>query len=91
MGIFRACLLYKVDKMDEEEKFIIEVIYLGQTMPVSWYAGTPESDVKDAIVCACDCIIDDGFQLYDRAGLPVHISGIQSGEMYRLDQGAANE
>ena len=79
--------IFESDLEAEIEKSTIEVEYEGRVYTVSWYSGLSESDVKEAIVCACDAIMDSGFQLYDANGHPIPISDLISGERYQLQPG----
>lgn len=79
--------IFESDLEAEIEKSTIEVEYEGRVYTVSWYSGLSESDVKEAIVCACDAIMDSGFQLYDANGHPIPISNLISGERYQLQPG----
>lgn len=47
--------------------------------PVNWYEDTPMSDVKEMIICACDSIIDSGFELLSPDdGQPIDINKISN-------------
>jgi hypothetical protein len=54
---------------------------------VAWYDDTPEADVKEAILVACDSIFDQGFTLVNSGGESVHFSQVISGERYTLAPG----
>jgi hypothetical protein len=49
--------------VEDIEKKIIYVYHKGEKNIVAWYADTPASDIKEAILCACDAIMDGGFIL----------------------------
>ena len=70
-----------------EDKCKITVEYLGEQYTVSWYRGMDSSDVREAIMCACDCIVDAGFKLIDSGGFPVPIEALQEGEIYTIQPG----
>lgn len=59
-----------------EDKFAITVEYDGKKTQVSWYKGMNSTDIEDAILCACDSIIDQGFTLTDSSGFPVSFGEI---------------
>jgi len=72
------------------DKSRVTVIFEGQEHIVSWYEGTPSSDVMEAILCACDCILESGFELIDSDGKAVDFHApnpIKSGETYHLYKG----
>ena len=70
------------------DKMTINVQHQDTTFTVSWYADMSERDVREAIVSACDSIIDSGFQLFDGSGMPVAITEVRSGETYLLQPGS---
>ena len=77
-----------MDSLDiSDEKCTISVDYEGQTYKVSWYRGTDYRDVKEAILCACDSIIDSGFTLLDSNGHPSSIEHLRDNEHYTLIPG----
>jgi hypothetical protein len=49
--------------VEDIEKKIIYVYHKGEKNVVAWYADTAASDIKEAILCACDAIMDGGFIL----------------------------
>ncbi|CAD7951992.1 unnamed protein product [Amoebophrya sp. A120] len=51
--------------LEDHEKHTITVYYKGEKNIVTWYAdGTmSKRDIQEAILCACDAIIDGGFVL----------------------------
>eukprot|EP01069_Polyplicarium_translucidae_P008298 Polyplicarium_translucidae@DN3211_c0_g1_i2.p1 len=51
------------NQFEEAAKTCVLVIFNNQKTPVSWYADLCPSDVREAILCACDAIIDRGFHL----------------------------
>jgi hypothetical protein len=76
---------------DDCLKKSIVVKFNGLEFPVSWYADTENRDVKDAVLCACDSIIDSGFELVDPDGNQVDFSKLTQlpgeGEIYHLYEG----
>lgn len=70
-----------------DEKCTITVEYEGKSTTVSWYKGLASEDVKEAIVCACDCIIDSGFTLANLDGYPVSYDDVRNGERYIIKPG----
>lgn len=85
--IIKMLNIFESESDAENENSTIEVEYEGRIYSVSWYNDVSEEDVKEAIVCACDAIMDSGFQLYDANGLPIPISNLASGERYLLKPG----
>lgn len=49
--------------VEDIEKKTIYVYHKGEKNIVTWYADTPAADIKEAILCACDAIMDGGFIL----------------------------
>lgn len=49
--------------VEDIQKIMIYVYYKGEKNIVGWYADTRPSDIKEAVLCACDAIIDGGFVL----------------------------
>jgi len=49
--------------VEDIEKTVIYVYHKGEKNVVAWYADTRASDIKEAILCACDAIMDGGFVL----------------------------
>ena len=77
------------DKEDDGKKHVT-VKFDDQDHYVSWYEGTDSSDVMEAILCACDCILESGFELVDSDGKAVDFhkpNSIKSGEIYHLYKG----
>eukprot|EP00826_Nyctotherus_ovalis_P005008 TRINITY_DN11111_c0_g4_i1.p1 TRINITY_DN11111_c0_g4~~TRINITY_DN11111_c0_g4_i1.p1 ORF type:complete len:450 (+),score=150.51 TRINITY_DN11111_c0_g4_i1:115-1464(+) len=75
---------------DDDGKRRVTVKFEGQDHVVSWYEGTASSDVMEAILCACDCILESGFELVDSDGKTVDFhksNAIKSGEVYHLYKG----
>jgi len=48
---------------DFSDKITVFINLKEEKFTVSWYKDTSAEDVKEAIICACDCIIDSGFSL----------------------------
>lgn len=48
---------------EDLEKKTIYVYHKGEKNIVSWYTGLTPADIKEAVLCACDAIIDGGFVL----------------------------
>ena len=70
-----------------EEKHSIIVEYEGNETQVSWYKGQESKDIEEAIICACDSIIDQGFILKDSSGFPTLIGQVTPGEKYYMVPG----
>ena len=70
------------------DKMTITVQYQGTDFTVSWYSDMSERDVREAIVSACDSIIDSGFQLFDGTGTPTTIAEVRANEIYLLQPGS---
>jgi len=51
--------------LEEHDKKRVTVMLKGEKTPVSWYSDTAVDDVKMAILCACDAIMDGGFSLQE--------------------------
>eukprot|EP00922_Rhytidocystis_sp_ex-Travisia-forbesii_P006248 GHVS01009054.1.p1 GENE.GHVS01009054.1~~GHVS01009054.1.p1 ORF type:complete len:1032 (+),score=217.95 GHVS01009054.1:80-3175(+) len=49
--------------LEDVQKKRVWVIHQGVRSPVSWYHDTPKEDVREAIMCACDAMMDAGFIL----------------------------
>mmetsp|Transcript_19584 Transcript_19584/g.45517 ORF Transcript_19584/g.45517 Transcript_19584/m.45517 type:complete len:777 (-) Transcript_19584:177-2507(-) len=49
--------------IEDIQKKMIFVYHKGERTVVGWYADTPAKDIKEAILCACDAIMDGGFVL----------------------------
>jgi len=47
----------------EAEKSTISVYYKGEKNVVGWYADMKAVDIREAVMCACDAIVDGGFVL----------------------------
>lgn len=67
----------------------IIVSYNDLKFPVNWYEDTPLSDVREMVICACDSIIDSGFELLSPVdGQPVDLKRIETikgrGEKYTI-------
>ncbi|CAD7939153.1 unnamed protein product [Amoebophrya sp. A25] len=51
-------------QLEEHEKHTISVYFRGQKNVVTWYADAMSGrDIQEAILCACDAIMDGGFVL----------------------------
>jgi len=48
---------------EDIEKKMIYVYHKGEKNVVGWYADMESGDIKEAVLCACDAIIDGGFVL----------------------------
>ena len=74
--------------LDEgDDKFRVTVEYEGREHSVSWYRGLESKDIEDAILCACDSIVDQGFTLNDCDGFPVPLGQVVPGCKYYLVPG----
>jgi hypothetical protein len=49
--------------VEDIEKKMIAVYHKGEKNMVGWYADLSKSDIKDAVLCACDAMMDGGFVL----------------------------
>jgi hypothetical protein len=47
----------------DAEKHTISVYYKGEKNVVGWYADMKAVDIREAVMCACDAIVDGGFVL----------------------------
>jgi len=47
----------------DAEKHVISVYYKGEKNVVGWYADMKAVDIREAVMCACDAIVDGGFVL----------------------------
>lgn len=77
---------YPIDSSDD--KYTITVICEGKETLVSWYKGLDSKDIEEAIICACDSIIDQGFTLTDSNGQITPIGHIMPGATYFIIPGA---
>lgn len=73
------------EEVDDKYKIIVE--YEGREHSVSWYKGLESKDIEDAILCACDSIIDQGFILNDPDGFPTPLGQLIPGHKYYLVPG----
>ena len=79
-----------IDLLEPTGKKNIIVKYDNEDHFVSWYEDDNPKDILDAIVCACDCIQENGFELLDEKGEQVdltNISSIKNGFVYYLFKG----
>lgn len=51
------------DDVEDVQKITIYVYHKGEKNVVSWYSDMAPVDIKEAVLCACDAIIDGGFVL----------------------------
>jgi len=49
--------------VEDMPKKVIYVYHKGERNVVGWYADMKRADIKEAVLCACDAIIDGGFVL----------------------------
>jgi len=49
--------------LEDDAKVTIFVYHKGEKNVVSWYADMKPVDIKEAVLCACDAIMDGGFVL----------------------------
>jgi len=49
--------------IEDISKKMIYVFHKGEKNMVGWYADMAPADIKEAVLCACDAIIDGGFVL----------------------------
>jgi len=55
---------YKTEPVEEDDlKKLIYVYHKGEKNVVGWYTDIHKDDIKEAILCACDAIMDGGFVL----------------------------
>jgi len=59
---------------DEIEKKYITIIYEDKDTRVSWYADTEIEDVRFAIICACDSLVDGEFEVLDDKAKTIDIN-----------------
>ncbi|CAI2365326.1 unnamed protein product [Moneuplotes crassus] len=74
--------------IEQGQKRII-VAYNDLKFPVNWYEDTPLSDVREMVICACDSIIDSGFELLSpEDGQPLDLTKVNNikgrGEKYTI-------
>lgn len=67
----------------------IIVKYDDLKFPVNWWDDTPLPEVREMVICACDSIIDSGFELLSpHDGQPISLKKIQNikgkGETYTI-------
>ena len=74
------------DLPDEKNRIVVE--YEGKENIVAWYKGLDGKDIEDAILCACDCIVDSGFSLIDLDGFPASVGSVVPGSRYTLRLGS---
>ncbi|CEM02960.1 unnamed protein product [Vitrella brassicaformis CCMP3155] len=67
-GMCRPAAAVDPNDLEEHQKKTIFVIHKGEETPVSWFTDTPLTDVKEAILCACDAMMDAGFVLREVLG-----------------------
>ena len=70
-----------------DDKCTVTVECEGKETLVSWYRGMESRDIEEAILCACDSIIDQGFILKDSSGFLTPVGQIIPGEKYYLVPG----
>lgn len=51
------------DELEDFDKKLIYVFHKGEKNVVGWYSDMMADDIREAILCACDAIIDGGFVL----------------------------
>lgn len=49
--------------VEDIEKKMIAVYHKGEKNMIGWYADMSKNDIKDAILCGCDSMMDGGFVL----------------------------
>jgi hypothetical protein len=62
-GEKRTAAPAKAEELEDVAKKQIMVTYNDDDHYIGWYSDSPASDIKEAILCACDAIIDGGFVL----------------------------
>ena len=70
-----------------EEKSYITVIYEDKENRVTWFTDTSLDDVRFAIVCACDSLVDGEFEVLDDKAKSVKINTLtnfRNGTIYFL-------
>lgn len=77
--------LGNIECLDDKHTIIVE--YEQKETLVSWYKGLNTNDIEEAILCACDSIIDQGFVLNDFNGFPVPVGQVVPGEKYYIVPG----
>lgn len=81
----------KAMELEDPEKVTIIVYHKGDKNMVGWYTDTPASDIKVAVLCACDAIMDGGFvlrevQLNEDGSEPNLDSDQPTGKVYEYEQ-----
>ena len=56
------------------EKCFLTLIYEDKENRVSWFADTDIEDVRFAILCACDSLVDGEFEVIDDRAKPVNLN-----------------
>lgn len=51
------------DGLEDMEKKMITVYHKGDKNLVGWYSDCAKADIREAVLCACDAIMDGGFVL----------------------------
>ena len=78
-------------ELGEDDCKHITVKFNELEFPVSWYSDTANEDVQMAVLCACDSIVDSGFEILNPDGQPIDIKQIHTvpgrGEKYTLIEG----
>merc|ERR1719223_579089 len=47
--------------LDDDSKRIVYVYHKGERNVIGWYADATKRDIRDAVLCACDAIMDHFF------------------------------
>lgn len=69
---------------DPDGKCTVFIEFQGESHQVTWYTGM---DPKEALLCACDSIVDSGFTLMDSSGHLAQLDELQDKQRYFLQPG----
>jgi hypothetical protein len=66
------------DLKSKESKCFITVIYEDKENRVTWFSDTSIDDVRFAIMCACDSLVDGEFEILNDKAKTIDIETVQS-------------
>jgi hypothetical protein len=67
-----------LDFGNQPQKICITIIYEDKDTQVSWYTDTSLEDTRFAILCACDSLVDNEFEILDEKAKVVDLKAIKS-------------
>ncbi|EZG43760.1 hypothetical protein GNI_160250 [Gregarina niphandrodes] len=62
---YRATPAMASCSLEAQEKVSIFILHNGECSVVSWFGDTAPQDVQQAVLCACDCMLDSGIELLE--------------------------